>query len=316
MRTIARLIADALQTVKGRGFSTQALEEFNAIESDLCQKIDSALARGIYEFNFDPGLSTLFGSGPYPLPLDYLRTSGSSGATGVTRSAWYLYPAPAFPAGQPMPLVPIDLAEFDRLPILNAQGLPSTLATDMGGYLTPRIASTTTAALTAGSTSGTVASATGIANDMAVAGEGIVPGTTVQISGTTITLSNPATATLAAASVFFGIAPVCYIYPAPVGPYPAKVRYQRMMPPQSDTSQFPWFPDEGYLMDELCFRMAGYTGDTRRTEFAVTAARKLAPYLNLADDKTNRSQNVSLDARNFGSGYGRRLKDTKVAGWG
>ncbi len=309
MRTIARLIADALQTVKGKGFVDQALEEFIAIESDLCQKVDTALARGLYEFNFDPGLSTLFGSGPYHLPLDYLRTSGSSGATGVTRSAWYLYPAPAFPAGQPMPLVPIDLAEFDRLPILNAQGLPSTLATDMGGPLTNRIVRQTTANLTAASTAGAVVDATGIVNGMAVAGEGIVPGTTVQIAGL-------ATATLPTASVFFGVAPVAYIYPAPVGPYPAKIRYQRMMPAQFDTAQYPWFPDEGYLMDELCARMAGYTGDTRRLEFMASAGKKLAPYLNLADDKTNRSQNVQLDARNFGSGYGRRRKDTKVAGWG
>ena len=33
---------------------------------------------------------------------------------GVTKSAWFLYPAPSFPNGQPMPLVPIDLGEFDE----------------------------------------------------------------------------------------------------------------------------------------------------------------------------------------------------------
>ena len=83
-----------------------------------------------------------------------LRTSGSSGSEGVTKSAWFLYPAPAFPNGQPMPLVPIDLGEFDLYPQLNAQGIPSTIATDMSQQ---RIVLSTSASLTAGSTSGRAA---------------------------------------------------------------------------------------------------------------------------------------------------------------
>src|SRR5688572_11124228 len=107
MLTADRIVTDAKQIAKVRGFDDQALDQINAILSDLCHTTDLALARGQLDFNFDPSLTSLFGSGPYKLPLDYLRTSGSSGARGVTRSAFYLYPAPAYPAGQPIFMTPI-----------------------------------------------------------------------------------------------------------------------------------------------------------------------------------------------------------------
>lgn len=52
-----------------------------------------------------------------------------------------------------------------------------------------------TTGITNSTTSVTITSATGFANGQSVAGPGIPPGTTYTISGTTLTLSQPATAT-------------------------------------------------------------------------------------------------------------------------
>jgi len=319
MLTADRISIDARQIAKVRGFEDQALDQINAILSDACQDYDLALARGQFNFNFDPTLSSLFGSGPYPLPLDYLRTSGSSGARGVTRSAWYLYPAPALPAGQPIFMTPIDLAEFDLFAKLPSRSTPELWCTDMGGPLDQRIVLATTASVTAGSTAATVALSTGLVDGLAVAGQSIQPGTTMLTNTLpAITLSLPATGTNTAASVFFGIAPVAYVYPAPLGPYPVTVRYQRAMPPLVDLSQYPWLPLDGYLIDELAARMMPFAGDARREAFHASADIKLRKYLGLSDDKTNRSQQVQMDGRMYGRGGagGRGLKDTKTMGWG
>jgi hypothetical protein len=65
----------------------------------------------------------------------------------------------------------------------------------------------TTGTVTSGSSSLTVASATGIASGMFIVGEGITPGTTVSsISGTTVTMSANAGATLSSDPVSFYIA--------------------------------------------------------------------------------------------------------------
>ncbi len=314
MLTAATIIDRANQIAKIRGMAAQGLEGLNAVLSDLAEETDLALARGQFNFNFNPNLTSLFGSGPYSLPLDYIRTSGSSGARGVTRSAWYLYPAPTLPAGQPIFMTPIDLAEFDLFAKLPSQSTPELWCTDMA---TQKIVLSTTAALTAGSTAGTVALATGVLSGMSIAGEGIVPGTTITISGLNITLSEAATITNAVSSVFFGYPPLAYVYPAPLGTYPVTVRYQRKMPPMVDVAAIPWFPNEGYLIEKLaCFQMT-ISGDARKDAFEASAALKLHKYLGLSDDKTNRAQQVQLDGRMFGvSGMGGRyLKNTKTMGW-
>jgi hypothetical protein len=384
--TAARIITDAKQIAKVRGFDAQALDAINEILSDLCEDHDLALARGQFNFNFDPNLSgSLFGSGPYPLPLDYLRTSGSSGARGVTKSAFYLYPAPALPAGQPIFMTPIDLAEFDLFAKLPSQSTPELWCTDMGGPLTQRIILATAAALTSGSTTGTLADTTGLYDGLAMAGEGITPGTVMTTApftqtttgdthtsttvdniptpawdlirlGDTVTatdisttvaalpmsgtvtltatasgsntgeaitfarpllLSLPATMTLAAASVYFGIAPVAYVYPAPLGTYPVTVRYQRMMPPLIDLNSYAWFPKDGYMVNKTAAKLCRYSDDSRTDRFEAIAARELGQYLGLSDDKTNRSQAVQLDGRNYGTSAlgGRNLRNTKFAGW-
>ena len=316
MLPASTIIDEALRRAKIPNYKGQALDELNSVLGDLCETRSLALARGVFNFNFNPGLTSMYGSGPYPLPLDYLRTSDSSGATGTSKSSWYLYPTPAWPQGVPMYMVPIDLAEFDMFPQFPAQSTPELWATDMGAPLTQRITAVTTASLTAGSTAGTVVSAAGISNGLSVAGEGIKPGTTVTIAGLNITLSQPATGTNTAASVFFGIPPVGYAYPPPLGTYPVTIRYQRKMPPLVSTSQIPWFPHEGYLTRALAGRMMETSDDERATQMLQLATEELRRYLDLADDKTNRAQKIQLDPRNFGGGtpYG-RARNTKYQGW-
>ena len=204
MLTAALVIQEVLARAKAENYLAQGLRNLNSVLSDLCEGHDLGLARGLFNFNFNPGLTSMFGSGPYPLPLDYLRTSGSSGADGATKSAWYLYPAPAFPAGQPMPLVPVDLGRFDQYPVLNSQGIPAVIATDMGGPLTDRIVLSTGAWLNGTSTAVlpiTDATPTGLVSGLGAAGEGITPGTTVVaatpfvLSATGVTAANSAVIT-------------------------------------------------------------------------------------------------------------------------
>ncbi len=322
MLTAGTIIAEALNRAKVPLYTGQALDELNSILGDLCETTSLALARGVFNFNFNPGLTTMFGSGPYPLPLDYLRTSDSSGATGTSKSAWYLYPTPAWPQGQPIYMAPIDLAEFDLYPQFPSQSLPSVWATDMGAPLTQRITAVTTAALLVNSNAGKATIGLGIANGLSMAGEGVKPGTTISgvvqnPDGTAnFTMSQPATGTNAAASVFFGIPPVGYAYPAPLGSYPVTIRYQRKMPPLTSTAAIPWFPHEGYLTRALAGRMMETSDDSRAVEMLTLAKEELRGYLDLADDKTNRSQQVQLDLRNYGGGtpYS-RARNTKFAGW-
>jgi hypothetical protein len=313
MLTGNQIIAQALRIAKAPNYTVDAQNTLNTILSDVCQADDLALARGLFSFNFNPGLVGAFGSGPYALPLDYLRASGSSGQSQKA-FFWTLN-------GTPYPMRPCDLSEFDmQVQVANQQSFPWLWATDMGGPLTQRLTAITTASLTAGSVTGTVLSATGITNGLSMAGEGVTPGTTVTIVGTTITMSQPATGTNATASVFFGIAPGAFAYPPPVAATPVTIRYQRMMPPIQDFSQVPWLPAEGFLIDELAGRMMEITDDSRVSEFigdhnqSGRAGRRWQQYLDQVDDNRNRPQLVELDSRRFGSSW-RGLRTTKQIGW-
>ncbi len=155
-----------------------------------------------------------------------------------------------------------------------------------------------------------------------MAGEGVKPGTTVSgvvqnANGTAnFTMSQPATGTNLTASVFFGIPPVGYAYPPPLGAYPVTIRYQRKMPPLTNTGQIPWFPHEGYLIRELAGRMMETSDDGRQAAMLALASAELRRYLNLADDKTNRSQPIQLDPRRYGGGSAYdRARMTKQQGW-
>ncbi len=322
MLTAAEILEEAVFRSKvGTGYTaTFGLRNLNASLSDICQHYDFALARGVFNFNFNPALATMYGSGPYPLPLDYLRTSGSSGATGASTSAWYLYPTPAFPSGQPIYMVPIDLAEFDQYPQFPNQSTPGLWATDMGAPLNQRIVLTTTADTTG--TNGFLAncvSTEGLTVGLSCAGEGIVPGSVITAINATIglvTLDQDTTQARSGASVFFGVPPVAYVYPPPLGSYPVTVRYQRQMPPIASQFTVPWFPDEGYLINDVAARLAELSDDERTDRFYARAQLRMQKYAAKADDKVNRAQAVQLDARNFGGGtaYG-RVKNTKWAGY-
>lgn len=90
--------------------------------------------------------------------------------------------------------------------------LPNTASQDAWATTTNQFYSTasptTTGTINVNATTFTVSSATGITNGMLVAsqyGIGIAPGTTITISGTTVTLSSPCTATIASGrTMYFG----------------------------------------------------------------------------------------------------------------
>lgn len=106
------------------GFGTIAGQWLNIILSDLCETYDFDLAKGQFNFNFNPGLTdTINGmivyGGPYPLPADYLR------AVDENSVFWYL-------TGVPYMLIPVDLSEFDQqVQQQGTQSYPYLYATDM-----------------------------------------------------------------------------------------------------------------------------------------------------------------------------------------
>ncbi len=137
--TFDQICTIACETAHSPGKIGFARQFLNQILSDLCEQYDFADARGIYLFNFNPSLSSAtlpggqFGSGPYGLPLDYLRASGSSGSSGSQKFAiWYLN-------GTPYPMIPCDLAEFDiQIQQAGLQSYPWMVTTNMGDVVTDR----------------------------------------------------------------------------------------------------------------------------------------------------------------------------------
>lgn len=96
----------------------------NTVLEELCTSYDFEVAAGTYYFNFDPGLTSLignsiYGSGPYPLPSDFLRCCGPE-------SVWWTN------QGVPYPLIPLDLSEFDMaVQQAGLQSYPYWFATDV-----------------------------------------------------------------------------------------------------------------------------------------------------------------------------------------
>jgi hypothetical protein len=163
-------------------------------------------------------------------------------------------------------------------------------------------------------------STTGLRVGLSAAGEGITPGSLITAINTgtgQVTLSADTTGAIDGASVFFGIAPVAYVYPPPLSNYPVTVRYQRQMPPIVSPDTVPWFPDEGYLISDVAGRLCEISDDERADRFALRAERRMGKYVAKEGDKTNRSQPIQLDPRNFGVGntYA-RARMTKKQGWG
>jgi hypothetical protein len=359
--TAAQVIALACEAAHSPRKTVQALQFYNSILSDLCQERDFAEARGQFNFSFNPqqvpqgGLPSSpinrFGSGPFYMPLDYLRLSGSSGSSGAQRSfLWWL-------DGVPYPVIPMDLAEFDMQ--VQQTGLQSYVwlsATDMSAPIDDRIILKTTADLTAGSTGlVNLASTTRLVGGgvMGIAGQGIVPGTMLigepgggvgpitpggggsvtpggggPISpggggggtGTVFSLSQPANATITGASIFFGYPPLIYIYPPPAGAQQAMIRYQKQMPEVVDPTRIPWFRNDDYMIDALIGKMCRLNDDTRAdlllgpATVPGSAKNKLSNFLSMKDDEQSHPKRVELDRRYFGRGLG-HLKNTKKVGW-
>ena len=121
----AQIVARCCAIAHVPAWTSQGGQYLNAILSDLCQTYDLDLAKRTFNFTFSTGLvaSTEFpnvqsGSGPYTLPLDYLRAVKDE-------VMW-------FNQGVPYPLIPIDLGEFDwMVQQAGNQAYPYLFATDM-----------------------------------------------------------------------------------------------------------------------------------------------------------------------------------------
>lgn len=114
MLTGDQIVTLALQDAHAPGFTTQAFQTLNMILNDLAQTYDFDVARGVYTFNFN----TALGSGPIPLPSDYLRADNGEAFFTIQ--------------GTKYSMIPIDLAEFDILaqqPGLSSY--PTVYATDL-----------------------------------------------------------------------------------------------------------------------------------------------------------------------------------------
>ena len=116
-----QIVATATKIAKGPGYLSQAGQLLNMILSELCQNYDIELARGIAPVVVGSGG---LGSGPYPLPTDYLRAQRDAGKYSVN--------------GVPYQLINVDLAEFDAM--VQQSGIsnyPEFFATDIS--VTPAV---------------------------------------------------------------------------------------------------------------------------------------------------------------------------------
>lgn len=114
--TSAQIVTLATQIARAAGYTSQAGQLLNAILSDLAQTYDFALARTNTTIIFNSGGYT--GSGPYPLPADFLRAL-PEGVFFTLNGITY-------------PLVPIDLDEYDMLPqTMGFMSYPNLYATNM-----------------------------------------------------------------------------------------------------------------------------------------------------------------------------------------
>jgi len=136
----------------------------------------------------------------------------------------------------------------------------------------------------------------------------------------TITLSRPANATIVGASIFFGYAPVIFIYPPPFSALQAMIRYQKQMPDIVDPTRIPWFRHDKYLRDRLIGELCRLNDDTRADvllggpDVVGSADNRLSLFLAMKDDEQSHPKRVELDRRYFGRGAG-HLRTTKRVGW-
>lgn len=119
-----QLITLSTQDAHCPGYISQAQLFLNMILGDLCRTYDFEVAAKTVYGNFNPGLiapigQSIYGSGPYALPADFLRMKDD-------KSAWWTL------LGVVYPMIPCDLSEFDLLvQQAGIQAYPYIIATDM-----------------------------------------------------------------------------------------------------------------------------------------------------------------------------------------
>lgn len=119
-----QIVARACSIAHAPGFTVQAGQYLNSLLSDLCQDYDLEVAAGTFYGDFQPGLiaqmgNSIYGSGPYPLPDDFLRFKDEKAAFWTLQGVVY-------------DLIPCDLGEFDMLvQQAGTQSYPYIIATDV-----------------------------------------------------------------------------------------------------------------------------------------------------------------------------------------
>jgi hypothetical protein len=122
--TAAQLCNLAQLDAHAPGYSSQAGQFLNMIQGDLCRIYDFELAAKTVYGNFNPGLiapmgNSIYGSGPYSLPADFLRMKDEKAAFWTLLGVVYT-------------MIPCDLGEFDMLvQQAGTQSYPYIIATDM-----------------------------------------------------------------------------------------------------------------------------------------------------------------------------------------
>jgi hypothetical protein len=122
--TAQQILTLARQDAKCPNFASQSGQLLNMVLADLCQTFDFEVARKTFYFNFNPSLvaaigASIYGSGPYALPADYLRAAGPRAIFWTNQ-------------GVPYHLIPIDLVEFDSaVQQAGIQNYPYWYATDV-----------------------------------------------------------------------------------------------------------------------------------------------------------------------------------------
>jgi hypothetical protein len=122
--TSAQIVTLACQIAKAPGYTSQAGELLNMILGDLCQTYEFDVTKRLYSFDFNPGVTaeigpSIYGSGPYALPLDFLRCANDNAVWWTLLGVTYF-------------LTPIDLDEFDAaVQQAGIQSYPYWFAVDM-----------------------------------------------------------------------------------------------------------------------------------------------------------------------------------------
>ena len=121
----SQLVARACATAHVPAWVQQGGQYLNIILDDLCQQYDLDLAKGTFNFNFSLGIvanpnfiNIQAGSGPYALPLDFLRANKDE-------CIW-------FNQGVPYPLIAVDISEYDwQVQQAGNQNYPYLVAIDL-----------------------------------------------------------------------------------------------------------------------------------------------------------------------------------------